>query len=62
MKVTKIGLSIVFCLYIANILFHLDYSNLSWNNNAYGYLKIISIFIFLIIIKKIAEKTSKYKK
>ncbi len=58
-KELKIGVSIIFCLYIANILFHFDYSDLSWNNNIGGYVKIILFFIILIIIKMIAEKTSK---
>jgi hypothetical protein len=61
MKKSKIAVLIITCLVFANILLKFDYSNLSWNNNSVGYLKIITMFVFLFIIKMIAEKTSKYK-
>lgn len=56
MKASKIAVLIIFCLVFAEILFHFDYSDMSWNNNTVGYLKIITWFIILFIIRMIAEK------
>jgi hypothetical protein len=59
MNKSTIAVIIIISLFFAIILIQFDYTNLSWNNNSVGYVKIITMFVIFFVIKLIAKKTSK---
>jgi hypothetical protein len=62
MKKLRIILLIGLIVFMTPYLISVDFNNLTWDNNAYGYRKIIMIFILIIcVIGSMIHDKKKFK-